>query len=134
MGVTKPYTPRAITNGSIERIQALTGGSTATRIQNYGVTTITSTAGGSTAEHAFVLKKPVKGLRKTLLVDPNSTREVLVVADSTTHTLFGSTGNALRFSTGAGTKRAELIGLSATQWALLHASTGVTVVGSTKSA
>lgn len=117
--------------GVLERIQSLTQASTATRVTNFGVTAITSAGSGTAATHGFKIRKPVKGMRKAILVDPNSTREVAIYNLSTTITFFGSTANALVFSTGAGHRKIELIGLSATQWGILAQSTGITLIGST---
>lgn len=131
MAVKKEYVRTIGRAGWGEFIQALTQATTATRVNNYGVTTITSAGSGTTVEHAFLMNAPTKGVRKAILVDPNSTRTVGVYNASTAVTYFGSTANALAFSTGAGTREVNLIGLSTSQWAVVSKSTGVTLVAST---
>jgi hypothetical protein len=132
MGIKKSYQREMHDAGRLDKIQALTQASTGTRVKNFGVTSITSAGSGTAATHGFIMDNPTGGgLRKTLVVDPNSTREVAVYNASTAVTFFGSTGNALVFSTGAGTKQVELVSLSATQWAFTARSTGVTVSATT---
>lgn len=120
--------------GSIETVQTITN-STATQITNYGVTVLTSTLGstGTTVKN-WIMARPVKGINKSIMVDPNSTGVVQIVNYSTTVTYFGTTGNALTFSTGAGTKKVHLVGLSSAVWGITAQSTGVTVAATTVSA
>lgn len=116
---------------NLSEVQRLTSTGTATRVQGYGSTVIVS---GSTAgSNVFTLNKPIrKGVEKRIVVDVNTTDAVDVITPSSLATFFGSTANALRFSTGAVTpKRAELLSLSSEQWAVTYLSTGVTVIGST---
>ena len=123
---------QVMAGGMAYKVQRLTGGSTATQVLNHGVTYITSTAGGTAATHAYGLQNPQAGLRKVILADVNSTREVKVITASTTVLFYGSTNNAIIFSTGAVLpKRIELVGLSGTEWAVIQTSTGVSLAGST---
>lgn len=131
MGITKQYTRHMLDSGYTESVQALTQASTGTRVKNYGVTTITSAGSGTAGIHGFFLNAPKKGLRKSIVVDLNSTRQVAVYNASTAVTFFGSTNNAVTFSTGVGVKWLELVGTSATVWAVASQSTGVTLSGST---
>lgn len=130
MAVTKTYTRNLDTAGRIDKIQSLTQASTATRINNYGVTTIAN----SSANNTFVLNAPVQGLRKTIIADPNSTGEIVVVGPTTTVLFYGSTNNIATFSTGTGVKVLDLIGISATSWAIVSRTTGITLAASTLSA
>lgn len=119
------------TAGSMEPIQTITN-STATRIRNYGVTTLASTLGSTgLGLRNWKMDKPKKGLVKTLVVDPNSSAPMQINNYSTTITFFGTTGNALLFSTGAGVRDVTLIGLSSAQWAMTSRSTGVTITATT---
>jgi hypothetical protein len=128
MAITKEYQRRAFTAGQMGKVQSLTNASTAVRVTNYGVTSISSTAGGTAAVHAYQMDAPTKGLRKTLVVNAGSTRTVSVDNASTAVTFFGSTEDGISFSTGAGKYRSiELVGLSATQWAVVAQTTGVTL-------
>ena len=68
--------------GTMVPIQALTQASTGTTVTNYGVTTFTSAGSGTAATHGFTMQNPIKGVEKALLVDPNSTREVKVIAST----------------------------------------------------
>jgi hypothetical protein len=129
MGVAKTYFRTIALGGVTETVQALTGASTATTIKSFGVTSIFSTAGGTAGQHAFKMASPEVGITKTLVVDVGSTREVKVQVGATTAvTIFGTTHNNVTFSTGAGRYRnLSLVGLSATQWAVVSRSTGVTL-------
>lgn len=117
-------------------VQSLTQATTSTDITNKGVTFIVSgsTAGGN----VFSLAPPrVKGATKTIVVDVNTTDAVDVVTaaaegSSAAGFFFGTTGQALRFSTGAvAPKRAMLVGQSTSTWAVTYLSTGVTIIGTT---
>lgn len=131
MAIKKEYQRKVHDAGRSDKLQSLTQASTATRVSNYGVTSITSAGSGTAAIHGFIMDAPVQGLRKTLLADPNSTRQVAVYNVSTGITFFGSTANALLFSTGTGYRSVELVGISATQWGVTAQTTGVTLIAST---
>jgi hypothetical protein len=131
MGMTKNYTRHMLDAGYKETIQALTQASTGTLVTNHGVTTITSAGSGTAGVHRFLLQEPQKGLRKTVIADLNSTREVAIHNNSTASVFFGSTFNAATFSTGTGIKWIDFVGISNTQWALAGRSTGVTLSAST---
>lgn len=131
--VVKLYNRTVADGGFADEVQALTQASTGTSIARHGVTTITSAGSGTAGDHGFVLKSPEKGLRKTIVADLNSTRTVSVFNQSTAHTFFGSTNNALTFSTGLGLKWVNLVGVSTSQWAVTSVSTGVTLSASTVS-
>ena len=126
MAITKQYTRHMLDAGYKEPVQVLTQASTGTTITNYGVTTIASAASGSTGIHGFKLQSPHKGLRKTIVVDLNSTREVRILPQSTAVTFFGANNDTVTFSTGTGLRWLELVGTSDTQWAVTNASTGAT--------
>lgn len=117
------------------------------RVATAGITTKTSTQAGSTlsgegasfitasataGSNIFHLPHPTVGVLKTLVVAVGTTDAVDVLNSvSTAETFFGCTGNALRFSTGANKLNgALLVGKSTTQWAIVSAGAGVTVVGS----
>lgn len=129
--------------GYVENVQALTGISTGTNVTNYGVTTITveSTADGTVAATLpFTMDDPVAGVAKFIIVDNNSTKIIHVRTASSLETFFGSTKNALSWTTGGtgSPPSVELIGLSTSQWAIKgYVSTSteiadhVTVVGAT---
>lgn len=131
MAITKQYTRHMLDSGYRESVQALTQASTATTILNYGVTTITSAGSGTAGDHGFKLQAPQKGLRKTIVADLNSTRTVSVFNASTACTFFGSTNNAVTFSTGTGLKWVNLVGVSTASWAITGVSTGATLSAST---
>lgn len=123
MGVKKEYLRTVDDAGNIEAVQALTAASTATPVKSYGVTQITSTAGGTAGTHGYTMQAPRKGLQKTLVVDVGSTREVAVALGGT---VYGTANNTATFSTGAGRWRnLSLVGLSTGSWAVTGASTGV---------
>lgn len=131
MAIQKRYLREADRAGRVDRVQALTAASTATQVFEYGVTQITSTGGGTAATHGYKMARPSAGLRKTIVVKCDSTREVKVqLAPSTDGAvLFGTTYNNLVFSTGAGKRRGiELVGLSSSLWGLVSMTTGVTTV------
>ena len=117
------YTP-----GLSENPQRLTQSSTATVAKGYGYTIIVSS--GPT-DKTFKLANPLRaGTEKILIADVNSTGEVKVIPLTTAQSFFGTTHATITFATGAGAgvhpKRARLVGVSKTQWALVDLSTGVT--------
>lgn len=116
--------------GVADAVQALTSTQTGTTVTAYGATFITS---GSTAgSNIFTLASPVAGYRKSIVVDVNTTDAVDLIHASSASVFWGTTANALRFSTGAVTpKRAVLVGRTSTSWAIEHLSTGVTVQATT---
>lgn len=118
----------AYTPGLSENPQRLTQSSTATVVKGYGYTIIVSSGPG---DKTFKLGNPLRaGTEKIIIADVNSTGEVTVIPLTTSQTFFGTTHATLKFTTGAGAgvhpKRARLVGVSKTQWALVDASTGVT--------
>lgn len=116
--------------GVRDATQTLTHADTATTLKSYGVTFITSTSTAGT--NIFTLDAPKAGYRKSIIVDVNTTDAVDVAHASSASVFFGTTANALRFSTGAVTpKRAVLVGKSTSVWAVEYLSTGVTVVATT---
>jgi hypothetical protein len=127
--VVKQYTRVINDAGRMDKVQTITQASTVTRVLNYGVTVLTN----SSANNTFVLDSPVAGLRKDILVDPNSTGEVSVVNRSTATIFFGSTTNSVVFSTGTGVKLLNLVGLSSASWGIVGRSTGLTFAASTVS-
>lgn len=129
MSIVKTYNQQVDAYGGSDVVQALT--STGTTVNRHGVTTITASSAG-TAQ--FAIQGPTAGVRKTIIVDPNSTEDVVVVNQTTSVTFFGTTANIATFSTGAGVKSLELVGLSTTSWAVVSKTTGVTLTGSTLSA
>lgn len=129
MAIVKTYNQQVDAYGGSDVVQALTEASTGTAVNRHGVTTITSAGSGTAADHGFSLQSPVQGIRKTLFVDPNSTRTVTVNLNSSSVSFLGeSTGaDSLVFSTGSGTRSVDLVGLSTSQWAIVGRTTGVTV-------
>jgi hypothetical protein len=87
----------------------------------------------SSVNNTFIMQAPRKGVRKTLIADPNSTGDIVVAQASTSVFWFGSTSNIATFSTGAGVKVMDLVGMSATEWAIVSRTTGVTLAASTVS-
>lgn len=126
MSIVKTYNQQVDAYGGSDVVQALT--STGTAVNRHGVTTITASGSGT---QTFGLQSPVKGVRKTILVDLNSTADVAVALNSTTTTFYGTTANLATFSTGVGVKALELVGLSTSSWAVVSQTTGVTLSGST---
>jgi len=119
-----------------QQVQSLTQASTGTRIKAAGVTFIAS---NSTAGSNFFVLNPPKfaGQRKSLIVDVNSTDDVTVQTAASINSsgagfIWGTTAQGVKFSTGAvPPKRAVLVGVSTSQWAVEYLSTGVTLVGTT---
>jgi hypothetical protein len=134
MAIVKTYNQQVDAYGGSDVVQTLTQASTATRVNRHGTTVITSAGSGTVGTHGFVMDTPSVGIRKTIIVDPNSTRTVTVFNASTADTFLSSTGNSLVFSTGAGVKAVTLVGISTAQWAIVSQTTGVTPTASTVSA
>ena len=129
MGVKKNYLPSLDRYGRRDFVQALTGASTGTTINNYGITTIVVTTGeGTAANLVYTLAAPAKGVRKTIAADLNSTKTVSVITPSSLATFFGSTKNSFLFSTGSTYPpgSVKLIGLSTTQWLIDDVTTPLT--------
>lgn len=123
MGIKKEYLRTVDDAGNIEAVQALTAASTAVPVKSYGVTSITSTAGGTAGTHGYTMEAPRKGLVKSLVVSVGSTREVAVALGGT---VYGTADTTATFSTGAGNRRnLTLVGLSTGTWAVTAASTGI---------
>ncbi len=129
MAIVKEYNRPVADAGRIDRVQTLIETDVATNVLNYGVTTLVNTTDDSAF---FVIDLPVQGIRKTVIVDMESTGLVTLISPTTLITFLGSTGNAVVFTTGATPKSVELVGISATQWAVSSQSTGVTLAGSTR--
>ncbi len=126
MGYRKPDRRPLLTAGLREGpVQALTGGSSGTRITNRGITTITSTGNGSAGTIVYTLDDAVAGNHKIILVDNNSTKLIQVRTRTSGQTFFGSTKNSITWATGStfAPSSVELIGLSTSQWALLDIHT-----------
>ncbi len=131
MGIVKEYSRPVADAGRIDRVQTLIETDFATNVLNYGVTTLLNTTDDSPF---FVIDLPVQGVRKSVLADMDSTGIVTLISPTTLITFFGSTANAIVFTTGATPKSVELVGISATQWGVVSQSTGVSLAGSTRSA
>ena len=132
MGFSKQRQRENFPSGiGIGAVQALTGASTATDVFSHGVTKINSTAAGTAGAHAFVMRSPKTGLLKTVVVNVDSTREVILCTNSTTVLFYGSTHNIATFSTGNAFRSIALVGLSTSSWGVLAKSTGVTLSAST---
>lgn len=129
MAIVKTYNQQVDAYGGSDVVQALT--STGATVNRHGTTTIAASGSGT---QSFAIQEPVKGVRKTIIVDPNSTADVRVVNQTTGITFFGSTHNIVTFSTGTGVKVLQLIGLSTTSWGIVSRTTGVTTAASTVSA
>ena len=122
----------------VDYVQTLTGASTGTTITNYGITTIavTTAAAGTAANLVFTLAAPVAGVEKIIAVRTPTTKEVQVRTPSSAaaHNFFGSTFNALLWSTqGASTNKqciARLHGVSTSQWVVEYGS-GIIAQGAT---
>jgi hypothetical protein len=121
--------------GIVEHVEAKTSTNSGDTLSSYGVSVITAAA--TAGDNTFILPAAKTGVRKMIAVDVNTTDAVDIVGATTLQTFFGTTSNAIRFSTGAvAPKRAELIGRStaaAGGWIVLHLSTGVTLIGTTVS-
>lgn len=110
-------------SGIAESVQSLTGKSTGTEITNYGITKIICASGTESATAArwvYKIANPVPGIHKWIVVQADTTETVQVRTKTSTHVFFGSTFNALEWSTnGASTMGppvAHLIGISTSQW------------------
>ena len=134
--------------GTRENVQtvALSGASAVgtTAVTNRGVTFINST--GTGAGWTLPLTAPAAaGMEKIIWCNPASTVPVTVRTASSSHAFYGSTANAVSFSTIGTTgniigkaKGVRLLSVSATQWAVIGAfpaattgSTYVTLLGAT---
>jgi len=109
----------------VQPIQALTGASTATRVKNYGITTIIVTTGeGSSTSCVYTMDNPVPGVKKTLLVQTNkgsSTKVVTVKTPSSLSTILGTTKNAVSWAVSStyAAIAVELLGITTAQWAVI---------------
>jgi hypothetical protein len=145
MGYEKKKRRLLLTEGVREPVNALTGASTGTTISNRGITRIVvgstegtgETISGATGTNlSFTMEHPINGARATLVIDNNSTKivQVRLSPSSAAGLIFGSTKNALRWSTGSTDLPAhvDLLGLSTSQWAIVNiSSTSIAVAGST---
>ena len=120
MGYTKARRPNL---RDYTRVQTLTGASTGTAITKDGFTFITVTTGeGTAANLTYTMDSPVyAGIRKTIIADLNSTKEVTIRTASSAGTFYGTTKNSITFAT-ASTKPAtvaELVSYSSVRWAVV---------------
>jgi hypothetical protein len=126
MGFSKNNRP-TLSPGDAYITQSLTSASTATRINPRGLTILKTTA---TGDKTFVLGVPRAGDVKDIVVDIASTATVTIRPASTANTFYGTTSGTLLFTTvgSAGLpKRVRLAAVSSTSWAILNASTAITV-------
>jgi hypothetical protein len=109
-------------------LTAVSSGGSTVGIPNYGVTILASTAAGD-----WALAAPVAGVRKILIVQPATSGTARIVKLSTTSsgdsiTVLGNTGdsltNEISFNS-TGLMSLEMVGLSATSWKILNASSGI---------
>lgn len=125
MGIKKQYQRVVADAGFNSKVQSLTHSDTATAVNNYGLTTINS--GGGVGVNAFTMDDPVQGgTHKFVAVTLGTTAQVSLASNSTTVTFFGSTNGTVTFSTGTGEKFLSLVSVSASEWAVVGQSTGVT--------
>jgi hypothetical protein len=117
----RPFFPRY---GTRSHVQTLTGASTGTTVTNYGVTTIASTGNGTADDLIYSIAEPYQGARKTIIVDNGSTKLVDVRTSSSLTLFFGSTKNAVRFTTGSTglPVSVDLVGISSAVWAVVDIS------------
>lgn len=125
--IEKTYLRQVFKGGMAHAVQALTAASTATPIVNYGVTTITHSSAG---DKAYELSLPTAGIEKHIFVRSASTAVITIRSASTAVVFFPTTSNLITCTSGAKVSL-QLIGLSATQWAIQARSTGVALAGST---
>jgi hypothetical protein len=104
------------------------GGAVSGGIPNYGTSILASTAAGE-----WAMSAPVAGVRKTIIALPATSGTARVVKLSTTSsgdsiTILGNTGDAvsneINFNS-TGLMSIEMVGVSATQWKVLNASSGI---------
>jgi hypothetical protein len=125
VGIKKQYVRTVADAGSNSKLQQLASADTATAVLNYGVTTINSDSTSGT--NSFTMDDPIHGgTHKYIAVTLGTTDSVVLASASTTVTFFGSTNATVTFSTGAGEKHLGLVSVSATEWAVVSQSTGVT--------
>lgn len=127
--------------GIKEPVQALTGASTGTQVNGYGITKIINASGtesATAARYVFTLANPPSaGTHKWIVVQADSTRTIQVRTVSSATPFLGSTFNALEWSTGGastmGPPVAHLIGISTSQWLVdsLGSTDGITQQGAT---
>lgn len=130
MGIQKRYLREVDTAGSYSKLQTLTSTDTATEINPYGVTLITSASTDST--NAFDLGDiTVAGVHKYIAVTLGTTDAVVINTNSTTTTFWGSTNNTATASTGAGEKALALVAATTSSWAVVGQTTGWTFSAST---
>lgn len=121
MGKDKLHRPVFPAYGEAVAVQALTGASTGTAINNVGLTTIVVTTGeGTAANLTYSLSDPFKGATKMIVVDTNSTKEVTI---SPTADLWGSTNQSITVSTGVTPPKVlQLVGGSSSAWILISSN------------
>lgn len=121
--------------GEVDRVTAVSASGAGGTLAGFGTTVITSAS--TAGSNIFHLPDPVvKGQVKRLVVSVGTTDAVdVLVSATTTRTIFGATGNALRFSTGANKLNgATLVAVSTSgnaRWGVTAAGAGVTIVAST---
>lgn len=106
-------------------VQTIAAGATLTKISNSGVTYFTT---GSSAAALYSMDAPVKGCFKWLvfslastLVTINTTATTILFQRSTSSNAAGAGSSAVAVTSSDGVyTTAALVGLSTTQWAVLH--------------
>ena len=130
-GKTLVASARRTASGGITNVTSTQAGST---LSGTGLTFITSAS--TVGSNIFHLPHPTAvGQIKEVVASVGTTDAVdLLVSATTSVTVFGCTGNAVRFSTGANKINAVTFVAKSTsgnaRWAVLSAGAGVTVVGS----
>lgn len=123
MGIGKSFQTHYANAGRMDHVQQLTDASTGTAVKNYGITSIVN---ASTDDKTYSFgSAPRLGMRKTLIIDALSTGSVIIGQASTAITFHGSTYGTMTFSTGATAKACEMVGMSATSWAVTSQTTGL---------
>lgn len=105
-----------------EEVQELSGTSTATEVNNYGVTYIKSTGSGAAGAKVYKLAKPEAGVHKYIVGHVGSTKAISVRTLSSDNVfLLGTTKNSLTFATAStyGAPVFHLVGLSTALWAVV---------------
>lgn len=130
MGQQNRTMPKNDGKGQAEWLGTATTGTTRTSIPNYGVSVISSAA------NTWVLDAPVAGVVKHLVsVTTGSSAARLVklspVSSGDSITLVGSTAHTEIVFHTTDVARVSLLGISDTQWLLMHATTGAGPVNTT---
>lgn len=105
-----------------DKVQSLTGASTATEVTNYGITYIKSTGNGGAGAKVFKIAKPEAGVHKYIVGQVGSTKAISVRTLSSDNVfLLGTTKNSITFATASTytTPVFHLVGLSTAVWAVV---------------